>query len=408
MMQPSLRAFVLASTLVASTGAQSVPHVSQVPQPRLDLPPCAITAQTIASGLPDCSLGLALGDGFAFIGYPDPTGGSVDVFMDVGGPYALVQTIVATPGLVNFGGVLYEDERLFVFSRTEVSVYVESSGSTWELLQILPFPGVTDIDGRRMVVATGLTQLEVRGRDVGGPDQWGVEATIDAPTVFSPNPQQLQFLDAAIRGDVVLANTVTDIVHWFTALPVLFEENAGGPGAWGERFVSPPARTDFAFATLGTDRAFVGTRAFAGQGPTDVVHGRNVGGASTWGPTIHLPTFGSFNSGPAVIARDGWATRTGYKVFGGTGYELGLYEEREDVPGFPVIYLRGVVALPGFTSGIRMHETGLLTCIEDEVTGQRDVVMLRWDGCASSDSATRRQGSSFPCPRTSTPSVSRE
>ena len=377
-------------TLSPGLQAQAVLRSSSRAVEEPQMPPCALSSREVVLGRDDEDYAgsLAVGEGFCFVAVPQQTNGFVEVYQDVNGAYALVQTIPALPGESRFGlRMQFHEGRLFIEDLGGgLSVYAPNGpAGSWVRVRELPCPRSWDADGTRVAIQTDWFHVEVRERDFGGPDAWGVASTITAPLLpLSPTPKQAYFTwGIFLRGDLLLANVSDTSINPFTEIwPIVFDRNLGGANAWGVEFPVPLDKPSLLFATLGTDRLFLQDFIWmTGQGRNSFrVLGRDVGGPSQWGATTRLPILGQ-DVGNRMEARHGWGIRVEAAGYFQPAPAFALYSESESPSGEPGLAFRGVQAVSccSIVSSALGDRQAAVAVRTSSLTV--DVHVFDWQGC---------------------------
>ena len=214
---------------------------------------------------------------------------------------------VGDPMIAGFGGISGEGA-VFVYRRDPIE-------ANWQLAttiargQFGSFGRGLSADGSRIAVYAG-GAIEIRERNLGGPDAYGLEATI--PAVFLD-----RFL---LQGDTLFAGDGSSLSGVPGQVRV-YERDSGGPGAWGEVARLRPNGPDLIFGEFFTayeDTLYVGVREASGpiSGRVEVFRRNNDSSRGTpdswsrlWSifdPAGSSPGFGSAvaSAGPLLIVTD--------------------------------------------------------------------------------------------------------
>ena len=177
--------------------------------------------------------------------------GAVQVFRDTPAGFEFHERILPSTSTVGdlFGTrLVVEGERLFAvggtpFTGTVVFVFArQTSGpSTWVEVAQIPVPAYggydpyfsLDADGD-VLVLTSPAALQIRERDQGGPDGWGITKLIPLPQIPPPSGFFAFFgPGVAVDGDTIVALVPEDNIHPYFFYALVFERDLGGPNAWG-------------------------------------------------------------------------------------------------------------------------------------------------------------------------------
>lgn len=173
----------------------------------------------------------------------------------------------------------------------EVTKLIDDAGSVDDR-----FGYAVSQDGDLMAVgAMGTDDLSgavhIRGRDIGGPGNWGLIKTI-LPS--DPAVQKRFGAAVAISGDTVIVGAERDSsAALFAGAAYIFQRDMGGADNWGQvvKLLADDAAIGDRFGaavSIDGDRAVVGALGDNGFTGAAYVFDRNEGGADAWGQTNKL------------------------------------------------------------------------------------------------------------------------
>jgi hypothetical protein len=198
-----------------------------------------------------------------------------------------------------------------VAAKRRVRIFERTGPNTWSHVKAVQAPGRIDdiaLSEGTLAIGTdevGLGVVSIHGRDVGGPDAWGLAQTIQAPAFSTPSLRRFGFRVAFGGGKLFVA----DPMPGEFSIPdgpgrvFVFRREAG---VWSRAFdiARPPLAVGSGIG-FGSILAVDGDRAAIGSFGDEVwILERDLGGPEHWGPAARIPALGAAFGADAELEGD--------------------------------------------------------------------------------------------------------